>query len=66
MFKKISTVFGATAIILGLMVAAGSAGDCDCKCMELANDLPTMLMVAGTGLAMMIAGVFFILVGQNK
>ena len=66
MFKKISTGFGATAFILGLMVAAGSAGDCDGKCMELANDLPTMLAVAGTGIAMMIAGVFFVVVGQSK
>ena len=66
MFKKISTGFGATAIILGLMVAAGSAGDCDGKCMELANDLPTMLAVAGTGLALMIAGVFFVVVGQSE
>ena len=43
MFKKISTGFGAVAIVLGIMMAAGSAGDCDGKCMEQANDLVTML-----------------------
>lgn len=64
--KTFSTLFGATAIFLGLIVAAGSAGDCDGKCMEQANDLATMLMIAGTGLVLMIAGAFFVLVGQTK
>ena len=66
MFKKISTGFGVTAIAIGIMMMAGSAGDCDGKCMEQANDLATMLMVAGTGLVMMISGVFFVMVGQSK
>ena len=66
MFKKFSTVFGATAIVLGIMMAAGSAGDCDGKCMEQANDLATMLVLAGTGLVFMLAGAFFILVGESK
>jgi hypothetical protein len=66
MFKKIATGFGATAIAIGIMMMAGSAGDCDGKCMEQANDLATMLMVAGTGLVMMISGVFFVMVGQSK
>ena len=66
MFKKIATGFGVTAIAIGIMMMAGSAGDCDGKCMEQANDLATMLMVAGTGLVMMISGVFFVMVGQSK
>jgi hypothetical protein len=66
MFKKFSTVFGATAIVLGIMMAAGSAGDCDGKCMEQANDLATMLVLAGTGVVFMLAGAFFILVGESK
>jgi len=48
---------GFTLIVVGMMVAAGSAGDCDGKCMEYANDLGTMLMVAGAGLFAMIVGV---------
>jgi hypothetical protein len=48
------------------MMAAGSAGDCDGKCMEMANDLPTMLAVAGTGIVFMLSGVFFVMVGQSK
>ena len=64
--KTFLQLFGGTAIFLGLMIAAGSAGDCDGKCMEQANDLATMLMVAGTGLVMMVAGAFFVLVGSQK
>ena len=66
MFKKIATGFGVTAIAIGIMMMAGSAGDCDGKCMEQANDVATMLMVAGTGLVMMISGVFFVMVGSSK
>ena len=66
MFKKIATGFGVTAIAIGIMMAAGSAGDCDGKCMEMANDLPTMLAVAGTGIVFMLSGVFFVMVGQSK
>ena len=66
MFKKISTGFGALAFFVGLMMAAGSAGDCDGKCMEQANDLTTMLILAGTGLVFMAAGAFFVMVGQSE
>jgi hypothetical protein len=55
------TAIGSILLIVGLMVAAGSAGDCDGKCMEQANDLGTMLMVAGAGLAMMIVGTITLL-----
>ena len=50
------TAIGATLIIVGFMAMAGSAGDCDGKCMEQANDLGTMLMVAGAGLFAVIVG----------
>ena len=66
MFKKISTYFGVTAIFVGLMMAAGSAGDCDGKCMEQANDLTTMLLLAGTGILFMFAGAFFVMVGNSE
>ena len=65
MFKKISTGFGATAIIVGIMMMAGSAGDCDGHCMP-GNDIPTMLMRAGTGLVLMISGIFFVMVGASE
>lgn len=65
MFKKISTVFGVTAIAVGLMMMAGSAGDCDGHCGP-GNDIPTMLLLAGSGLAVMLGGIFFTMVGHSE
>ena len=64
--KTITTWTGAFLFIAGILMAAGSAGDCDGKCMEQANDLATMIVLAATGIVFMLSGVFFILVGQNK
>ena len=64
--KTITTWIGAFFIIAGIMMAAGSAGDCDGKCMEQANDLATMITLAATGFVFMLAGAFFILVGESK
>ena len=64
--KTIATWIGAFFFIAGILMAAGSAGDCDGKCMEQANDLATMLVLAATGIVFMLGGVFFIMVGQNK
>ena len=64
--KTIATWTGAFFFIAGLLIAAGSAGDCDGKCMEQANDLTTMLVLVGTGVVFMLSGVFFMLVGANK
>lgn len=52
---------GFILIVVGMMVAAGSANDCDGACMEQANDLLTTLMVASAGLFAMIVGVLSIL-----
>jgi len=51
---------GMVLIVGGLMVAAGSAGDCDGKCMEYANSLGDMLMIAAGGLVMMALGAFLV------
>jgi hypothetical protein len=51
----INTVAG-ILIVVGLMAVAGSAGDCDGKCMEAANTLGEMLMVAGVGITMLAVG----------
>tara|TARA_E500000081_G_scaffold140790_1_gene158156 strand:- start:509 stop:733 length:225 start_codon:yes stop_codon:yes gene_type:complete len=66
MFRKIATGFGALAFIAGIMMAAGSAGDCDGKCMEQANDFATMLILSGTGVVFMLAGAFFMMVGNSE
>ena len=65
MFKKISTVFGACAIMLGILMMAGSAGDCDGACGP-GNDIPTMLMIAGTGFVIFASGIFFMMVGHSE
>ena len=54
------TAIGSILLIVGIMMAAGSAGDCDGKCMEQANDLWTTLLVASAGLFAMIVGVLAI------
>ena len=64
--KTITTWIGAVFFMAGILMAAGSAGDCDGKCMEQANDLATMLVLAGTGIVFMLSGMFFMLVGENK
>jgi len=53
-------VIGAILIFGGLIVAAGSAGDCDGKCMEYANSLGDMLMIAAAGVGMMLVGFFLV------
>jgi len=50
------TAIGTVLVMVGLMAMAGSAGDCDGACMGQANDLGTMLMVAGAGLFATIVG----------
>lgn len=43
-------------MFVGLMMMAGSAGDCDGKCIENANTIGEMVAYAAMGLALMIAG----------
>ena len=45
---------------------AGSANDCDGACMETANTIGEMLIVAGTGLAMMLFGTMILLSNRNE
>jgi len=47
---------GFILIVVGMMAAAGSAGDCDGACMDQANSLGEMLMVAAAGLFAMLVG----------
>ena len=49
-------VFGSFLLIAGLMAMAGSANDCDGACMETANTISEMLMVAFIGLCMFSTG----------
>jgi hypothetical protein len=56
--KTMINTFGALLIVIGIMMMAGSAGDCDGKCMESANTLTEMLMYSLIGLALMLFGGF--------
>jgi uncharacterized membrane protein YgdD (TMEM256/DUF423 family) len=49
-------IIGFTLVIFGLMAVAGSAGDCDGKCMEYANTIPQMLMIIGGGITAIALG----------
>ena len=64
--KTITTWIGAFFFVAGLLMAAGSAGDCDGACMEQANTLSEMIILAVTGIVFMLSGVFFVMVGQSK
>ena len=56
--KTMINTFGALLIVIGIMMMAGSAGDCDGKCMESANTLLETLMYALMGLTIMLTGGF--------
>ena len=56
---------GFILIVVGMMVAAGSAGDCDGKCMEYANSLSEMLMIAAAGIFAMVVGALAVFSAQN-
>ena len=56
--KTMINTFGALLIVIGIMMMAGSAGDCDGKFMESANTLTEMLMYSLMCLAIMLVGGF--------
>jgi hypothetical protein len=60
--KTLKTALGAFFIIAGLIVMAGSANDCDGACMETANTLGEMMMIAFIGLTLFITGAWIAIV----
>jgi hypothetical protein len=69
MERTMKTIVNGTAgllIVLGLMAMAGSANDCDGACMDSANTLGEMLLVASIGLAMTLFGGMILLVNGNE
>ena len=59
--KTAITFIGYLLVALGIIAMAGSAGDCDGKCVENANTMLEMLTFAGLGLAMFLFGFMLIL-----
>ena len=62
--KTAISIIGYLLVALGIMAMAGSAGDCDGKCVENANTIMEMLTFAGIGLAMFLFG-FMLLLQKN-
>ena len=59
--KTIINGIAGTLLVVGLVMMAGSAGDCDGKCMEQANTIGEMLMYAGIGMTMFVFGVLVLM-----
>ena len=64
--KTIINSLAGVLIVVGIMAMAGSANDCDGACMETANTLGEMLIVASIGLAMTLFGGMILLVNGNE
>ena len=60
------TLISVLLIFTGIVMMAGSAGDCDGKCMEYANSMSEMLMYAFFGLMMMITGAILAISENNS
>ena len=64
--KTIINSLAGILIVVGIMAMAGSANDCDGACMETANTLGEMLVVAGVGLEMTLFGGMILLVNGEE
>ena len=50
------SILGAFFVIAGLVAMAGSAGDCDGKCVEDANSIEEMMITIFIGLTLFVTG----------
>ena len=64
--NTMKSIISAILIFLGIAMMAGSAGDCDGKCVENANTIAEMLIIAGTGLAMFLFGAMILLTNRGE
>jgi len=64
--KTIINSIAGILLVLGLIMMAGSAGDCDGKCMEQANTIGEMIMYASIGLTMFVFGAMVLLKNANE
>jgi hypothetical protein len=56
---------GVSSMCIGLLMVAGSANDCDGKCMEQANTIEEMLLISLIGFVCMIGGYFIFKKGEQ-
>ena len=60
MGSLLMNVLGCFLIVAGIIAIAGSAGDCDGKCMEYANSYYEMFMTMGIGIMLVGTGAFIL------
>ena len=54
--QKMKNFICSLLILIGIFMIAGSAGDCDGKCMDQANTISEMFSLVGIGLTLIIIG----------
>jgi hypothetical protein len=64
--NNMKKVFSSILIVTGLVLMAGSANDCDGACMETANTLGEMALVAGVGLVLLAFGAMVALTADQS
>ena len=64
--KTMKNTISSLLIITGIIMMAGSANDCDGKCMETANTLSVMLMIAFLGLVVSGSGALLMAYKNNS
>ena len=64
--KTMKNTISSLLIVTGIIMMAGSANDCDGKCMETANTLSEMLMVALLGLVVSGSGALLMAYKNNS
>jgi Co/Zn/Cd efflux system component len=64
--KTMKNTISSLLIITGIIMMAGSANDCDGKCMETANTLSEMLMIALLGLVVSGSGALLMAYKNNS
>ena len=64
--KTLKNTISSLLIITGIIMLAGSANDCDGACMETANTLSEMLMVALLGLVVSGSGALLMAYQNNS
>jgi len=59
------TIVGGMLVFLGIILMAGSAGDCDGACMEQANTLGEMMTIIAMGFSAVIGGAILVANGER-
>ena len=59
------TIVGGMLVFLGIILMAGSAGDCDGACMEQANTLGEMMTIIAIGFSAVISGAILVANGET-